>query len=157
VFVVIAAGSCPFQASAEEGWIADKNGCKIANPSPRPKESVTWNGGCVGGFADGNGLMQWYLDGVPSARYQGNVHQGVISGNGRLSLPDGATYDGEWVNGKQHGRGTLTAPDGSSYAGEWKDGEPDGHGTMKRASGETVTGNWKQGSYVGPDEDKEQQ
>ena len=47
-------------ARSDEGYIADKNGCKIANPSPKPSETVAWSGGCKDGFADGNGIMQWY-------------------------------------------------------------------------------------------------
>jgi hypothetical protein len=140
-------------AGAEEGWIADKNGCKIANPTPRPNESVTWDGACVDGFADGSGVMQWYVNAAPGPRYEGTVRGGVISGRGKLTLPDGTRYDGEWVDGKQQGNGTLSASDGSTYRGEWKDGEPDGRGTMRSASGDIVRGNWKQGTYVGPGDD----
>ena len=145
-------------AHADEGWITDKNGCKIANPTPRANESVTWDGTCVDGFADGSGVMQWYLGATPGARYEGVVARGQFFGHGKLTLPDGASYDGEWVNGKQQGNGTLSTPDGAAYRGEWKNGEPDGHGTMRAASGETVTGNWKEGTYVGPgDGDAENQ
>lgn len=143
-------------AQAQQGWITDANGCKIANPNPRPTESVKWNGACVDGFADGQGVMQWYSDSAPGPRYEGNLRRGVVSGRGKLTLPDGSMYDGEWSDGKQQGTGTLTTADGTSYQGEWKNGEPDGRGTMRDASGQSVTGNWKAGRYIGPgDEDTE--
>jgi len=146
-------GTAP-SAWAQQGWITDAKGCKIANPNPRPTESVTWNGACVDGFADGQGVMQWYSDATPGPRYEGNLKRGVISGRGKLTLPDGSMYDGEWSDGKQQGTGTLTTPDGGSYQGEWRNGEPDGRGTMRDASGKTATGNWRQGRYIGP-EDKD--
>jgi len=51
-------------ASADETeWIADKRGCKVANPFPRAGESITWSGPCKNGFADGQGILQWFFNG----------------------------------------------------------------------------------------------
>ena len=52
------------QAAPDEdsGWIADKRGCKVANPFPRPGESITWSGECKNGFAQGSGVLQWYSE-----------------------------------------------------------------------------------------------
>lgn len=152
-FLPFALALCVNLAGAEDGYIADKNGCKIANPSPKPKETVTWSGACKEGYADGQGAMQWYDDGNPGARYEGTLVHGVISGQGKLSLSNGTTYEGGWLNGKQSGAGVLTTTDGGTYRGEWKNGEPDGAGVMHSASGETVTGIWKEGLYVGPAQD----
>jgi hypothetical protein len=137
-------------ARSEEGWIEDKTGCKIANPSPKPTESVTWSGACTGGFAQGQGIMQWYEDDQPGPRYEGSLARGAPSGQGKLTMPDGTAYEGGWLDGKQNGTGKYSAPGGTSYEGEWKNGAPDGRGTMHSGSGEVTHGIWKGGTYVGP-------
>ena len=40
-------------AIAEDQYIKDAKGCKVANPNPKPNESVLWSGPCVNGFAQG--------------------------------------------------------------------------------------------------------
>jgi hypothetical protein len=143
-------------ARSDEGYIADKNGCKIANPNPKPSESVTWSGACKDGFADGDGIMQWYDQDKPGSRYEGTVVRGLLAGQGKLTLADGTTYDGGWLDGKQNGTGTLRAANGASYSGEWKNGMPDGRGVMRNASGDAVRGLFKQGNYVEPDKEKQE-
>jgi hypothetical protein len=145
--LLVLAAAC---ASAEDGWIADKNGCKIANPSPKPGETVTWSGACANGFAQGQGVVQWYKDGKPGVTYEGALARGAASGQGKLTMPDGATYAGGWLDGKQDGSGKYSAPGGARYEGEWKDGAPNGRGIMHGASGEVMDGVWKAGTYVGP-------
>lgn len=137
-------------AWAEDGYIADQNGCKIANPAPKPNETVNWSDGCKDGYAQGKGVMQWYEDKQPGAHYEGELVRGVVSGHGKLTLADGTTYDGGWLDGKQHGTGTLKTVDGGSYVGEWKNGAPDGRGVMRAASGEFVDGIFKEGIFIGP-------
>lgn len=141
-------------AWSDEGYISDNNGCKIANPNPKPNETVTWSGKCKDGFADGEGVMQWSENNQPGGRYEGTLVHGALSGQGKLTLPDGTSYDGGWLAGKQHGTGVLKDPDGGSYSGEWKNGQPDGRGTMRRASGDAVRGVWKDGVYIGPESDQ---
>jgi hypothetical protein len=137
-------------ASPQDGWIADKSGCKIANPNPKPGETVTWSGACANGFAQGQGVVQWYENGKPGVTYEGRVARGAASGQGKLTMPDGATYEGGWLDGKQEGSGKYSAPGGVRYEGEWKDGAPNGRGIMHSASGEVMDGIWKSGAYVGP-------
>ena len=137
-------------ANAEDGWITDGNGCKIANPSPKPDETVMWSGVCSDGFAQGPGVVQWFEAGKPGATYKGALARGAPSGQGKLTMPDGATYEGGWLDGKQDGSGKYSAPGGARYEGEWKDGAPNGRGIMYGASGEVLDGIWKSGTYVGP-------
>ena len=63
-------------AGDDVSWIADSNGCKIANPFPQPGETVTWSGGCSKGLADGDGVMQWFIDGKPLDMYEGTLKEG---------------------------------------------------------------------------------
>ena len=142
---------CAPPALAQDGFIRDEKGCKVSNPAPKPNESVKWSGNCVEGYADGKGVLQWYVDGVPSTRYEGTIRGGVLSGKGKLSMPNGASYEGEWLAGKQAGKGVQVMPDGTRYEGEWKNGQPDGHGMLRNSAGETVEGDWKDGAFVGPE------
>jgi hypothetical protein len=150
VFLVLLLGMATLCASADDGWIADKNGCKLANPSPKPSETVTWSGTCTDGFAQGNGVVQWYEDGKPGVTYEGALVRGAASGQGKLTMPDGATYEGGWREGKQEGSGKYSAPSGVRYEGEWKDGVPNGPGIMHDPSGAVLDGIWKSGTYLGP-------
>jgi hypothetical protein len=152
---VIGVSFTAVQVRAEEGFIADQKGCKVANPSPKPKESVQWNGQCVNGYADGKGVLQWYTNNEPNSRYEGTLRRGQLSGQGTLTMPNGASYAGQWVAGKQEGKGVQSMPDGSRYEGEWKNGQPDGRGVLRNAAGETLDGHWSEGAYVGPEEKKD--
>jgi hypothetical protein len=139
------------QAAPEEdtGWIADKRGCKVANPFPRPGESITWSGECKNGFAQGQGVLQWYLNGQEDDRYEGTLDMGWAEGHGVLSRGDGGKYDGEWKQSMQHGKGRYEAPDGSWYEGQWKMGKPHGQGQYRRPDGKIFIGVWIDGVYEG--------
>ncbi len=137
-------------AAADEGYIGDQNGCKIANPNPRPNETVSWSGGCVSGFGQGEGVMEWLIDQQPGPRYEGGLDHGELSGTGTLIMPDGTRYQGGWSSGKQNGLGKLALPGGDAYEGGWKDGQPDGEGTMILGSGQMVKGVWKEGALIAP-------
>lgn len=136
--------------AADITYSKDSKGCKVANPTPKPKETVTWSGRCTGGFAQGKGVLQFYLDGKPGARYEGELQKGVMAGRGKLRTGDGAMYDGDWVAGKPDGYGEYTAPDGSTFVGGWTAGKQDGPGTLRNKDGGGVAGRWKDGQYVGP-------
>ena len=55
----ICAALLAFPALAEDGFIADEHGCKVANPSPKRHETVSWSGKCVEGYADGKTVAQY--------------------------------------------------------------------------------------------------
>ena len=133
-------------AYAEPSWIADqKTGCQIINPRPIPDESVSWEGACKDGKADGPGILRWYAKGklfltlkgvmedgqcqrnctVTTAagyNYVGDLQDNRPNGSGAMHYPDGTRYSGGWANGKKHGKGILTAKDGSSHNEEWEHG-----------------------------------
>jgi len=141
-----------FADDEEASWIADAKGCKIANPFPQPGETVTWNGQCVNGLADGQGVMQWFIDGKPMDRYEGNLSQGWAEGEGTL-VREGGRYAGEWKRSTQDGRGRFEAPDGSWYEGEWKEGQPHGQGRYQTPDGRLISGTWDDGVYQGEEDD----
>src|SRR5690242_6621161 len=73
---LLAALCTSFAAVAVEddvSWITDKRGCKVANTFPRERETITWSGPCKDGYADGEGVMQWFLNGKEDDRYEGQM------------------------------------------------------------------------------------
>jgi hypothetical protein len=130
------------------GWIADSRGCKVANPFPQPGETIKWSGSCKNGLADGNGVLEWFVNGKPLDRYEGTLQQGWAEGKGTL-LREGGRYVGDWKHSLQNGNGRFDAPDGSWYEGEWKDGQPHGHGQFQTPDGRLFTGTWENGVYEG--------
>ncbi len=81
-------------------------------------------------------------------KYEGEIHQNKITGQGRYIFPSGSTYEGSLLNGLRHGTGKYVSPDGITYEGEWKNGLKDGKGIMKRDT-MTYEGDWKEGRING--------
>ncbi len=138
----------PAPAADQTVWLKDKRGCKFANPTPKPKESIAWSGDCVDGYVGGKGVLQFFADGKEGAHYEGTLKKGRLTGRGKLTTPDGVTYDGDWLDGKQDGYGKYVAADGSTYEGGWTAGQPDGSGTYRSPTGEVIRGRWKDGKLV---------
>jgi hypothetical protein len=140
-------------ADEDVAWIADKNGCKVANPFPQPGESISWSGACKNGVADGDGLLQWYIDGKAADRYEGALREGWAEGKGTLTRAEGGRYSGDWKHSLQDGNGRYEATDGSWYEGQWKQGQPHGHGQYRTPDGRTVVGEWVNGVFEGDMDD----
>jgi hypothetical protein len=80
-------------------WITATNQpCKIWNPHPEPNESVTWSGPCKDGYASGQGLLRWTVNGKLDAEFEGRYANGKRNGRGVLTTPDGKHMEGEWIN-----------------------------------------------------------
>ncbi|MFN0041235.1 MAG: hypothetical protein ACKVP2_17105 [Burkholderiales bacterium] len=137
----------PAWAQEETVWIADKNGCKVANPFPQPEETITWSGKCKNGFADGEGVLEWFVKGKSADRFEGMLEQGWAEGRGTLTRAEGSRYSGQWVRSMEEGEGRLDAPDGSSYEGRWKQGKPHGSGRYRTPDGRVISGEWVDGEY----------
>lgn len=153
-FVMLATLLCvvspaPSSAADEAGWIKDKKGCRIANPNPKPGESVDWSGKCQQGYADGEGVVQFFEGSKAGARYEGELKKGVMAGHGKLEMADGSVYDGDWVDGKPDGFGRYRDAAGDSYVGGWTAGLQDGPGTLTPKDGKRIIGTWRKGQYVG--------
>ncbi|MFL6660367.1 MAG: hypothetical protein ACJ8GW_19930 [Massilia sp.] len=135
-------------AASPEATIG-KDDCKVINPHPIGRESVTWTGPCKDGFAEGVGKLSWFLDGELRSEYEGGMQGGRYHGAGYRREVDGDQYEGQFVNGKLNGTGTKLALDRSRYDGQWKDGLMDGEGTMRYALGGSYAGQWRHGKFNG--------
>ncbi len=134
---------------AEVHWLQDKRGCKFANPTPKPNESVTWSGACVGWLHAGQGRPAVHHRRQAGRTLRGNAHQGTVDRPRRAAHPPTtAVYDGDWVDSKPDGYGAYTAADGSKYEGAWTAGQFDGPGSFRSAKGEVVRGVWENGKLV---------
>lgn len=132
-------------AATAGAWIADpKTGCQVWNPRPSPGESIGWAGQCKDGFAEGEGVLDWFRGGKPYERDEGRWIAGRQRGVGAQTWP-GGSYKGELFDGLPHGQGVLIA-DGVRYDGAWANGTPSGVGTLTNENG-TFSGTWRDGCF----------
>lgn len=109
------------QAAAAQLVVADsRTGCKVRFLSAAGPQTprVTWDGPCVGGFAQGTGTVQ-FDSGV---RYVGEMRDGWRNGTGRLTMPDGGFSEGRFVNSQLSGPGAVQDPAGNRFEGTYIDG-----------------------------------
>lgn len=87
------------QAGKPPSWITDsKTGCKIWNPSPEARETIRWSGGCEGGYAQGKGTLQFFENGKPGDRFEGEYQAGKRNGHGVVTMSNGTRIEGDWRN-----------------------------------------------------------
>ncbi len=85
----------------------------------------------------------------PEGVYEGALHAGKRSGQGRFTFLSGDIYEGEWQDDKRCGEGTMTFANGNRYTGSWSDNKCHGIGTMYYADGDVYEGEWKDGKRSG--------
>jgi hypothetical protein len=106
-------------------WIADlQSGCRVWSANSAGNETIEWTGACAGGFAQGRGTLQWFIDGRPAWRDEGEFRDGKLAGAGTRIEPDGARYEGFWRGSQAHGAGRYVTPDGNVFEGFWRNGCP---------------------------------
>ena len=132
---------------AGEYIIDNTKGCKVR--TSMPKLTASWSGDCVGGIANGNGIIRFYKDQKLFLTYDGALKDGKINGKGTLTWPDGTKYVGELKDGAPDGEGAFTFFGGTKYVGEFKDGKFDGKGTLPRESGYKYVGEFKNSKLNG--------
>ena len=82
--------------------------------------------------------------------YRGKTADGLRSGKGRYKFSNAFyEYEGEWVDGIMHGEGKLSMRDGSVYEGRFDRGAMNGWGTRSWADGSTYSGQFSQGEMDG--------
>jgi hypothetical protein len=177
VLAVMLLALLPVSALAETPqpvWIADpRTGCQVWNSNPEVGDTISWSGGCQLNLANGTGVLQWYHNGRPNGRYEGEYRDGKANGHGDFTSADGtryegefrddeanghgvasfangARYEGDYRNGKFDGQGVFTSADGTRYEGEWRDDTPNGGGIMTWPDGARYEGKFRDGKANGP-------
>jgi hypothetical protein len=126
-------------------WISDNRmRCRVWNPNPTAQESASWSGSCEDGFAQGEGVVQWFRNGLPLERNEGSWMRGRQVGHGVQVWTTGR-YEGDVRDGMPHGHGVLVLGD-ARYEGEFSDGKPNGAGILRNPKG-VFEGIWKSGCF----------
>lgn len=79
----------------------------------------------------------------PEGVYEGALHAGKRSGQGRFTFLSGDIYEGEWQDDKRCGEGTMTFANGNRYTGSWSDNKCNGTGTTYYSDGTVYEGEWR--------------
>lgn len=155
----------------------EEHGPESATPGARFK------GRWVNGKKSGQGSFRYGSEDedFPDEEYIGEFTNGMMTGKGRYTWPDGSWDEGDFVNEMLHGKGTrflaydeeedtepqtyvgefqinlqhgfgkLTWEDGESYEGEWEEGVYHGHGIYTLSNGAVYEGDWVDGQSDGFD------
>ncbi|MGE0425846.1 MAG: tetratricopeptide repeat protein [Reyranellaceae bacterium] len=84
-------------------WVKDPySGCRLWKNWSDPKVALHWSGPCVDGVAEGEGILEWWIQEKPYlspemyARYEGRVRNGRRDGPGLYVSRYGRREQGEW-------------------------------------------------------------
>ncbi|WGG50725.1 MORN repeat-containing protein [Rugamonas sp. DEMB1] len=157
---------------AEPQYLNAERDCRVADPQPQPGLSVTWEGACKDGYADGMGVLRWFLKEQPHGAYEGVLRAGRPNGPGFRLNPDNSSLQGDFVDGRLDGPGVYVTPmngklsatfrhgqpsgkveftynNGDRYQGDWSANGPHGQGSMQFALGGSYQGFWLYGRMEG--------
>ena len=109
-------------AQAAQGWIADpRSGCRAWDNYPAPDDRIQWEGGCIGGYVEGHGTLQWFSKGENYETASGDFNKGMLEGHGTVEAKRGH-FDGEFHGNRPNGVGSFRTKDGDVYSGAWSNG-----------------------------------
>jgi hypothetical protein len=90
----------PLLNSPNARWITSREGIRLWNPNPQPNESCSWTGTKdEKGYADGPGLVIWYMNSAIAQVSSGTYVAGRADGVEVITLPDG----NNWVTYSENG------------------------------------------------------
>ena len=149
--LILAAALAPRAAqAAEPGWVTDKRaGCKVWDRDPDPKDTITWSGRCQNGMAQGPGVVEWFVDGQPYGRDEGEYRDGKMNGRGVLTWVNGARFEGEFRDDMKNGPGVWKSSKGDRFEGVYLDDLRTGHGVEIFANGNRFEGEYRGGKSNG--------
>lgn len=111
-------------AQTEAQWIEDpRNGCKVFNNRPETSETITYDGECKNGYADGEGTVVWFKDQIFIQKGEGSWKKGKMNGKGTYEWSNGDRYLGDFVESRRTGKGVYIRPTGEKYVGDFVNGK----------------------------------
>lgn len=123
VMLTLASAASAAGQQLPSDWITDpKSGCRAWNAAPRAGESVTWEGPCVDGTAEGKGVLRWFLNGEMTEIDAGDFKKGKLDGHAEITNPPNFSFEGEFRDHLPNGPGTMHDADGQVYSGQWVNG-----------------------------------
>jgi len=117
----------------------------------KDRNQPRYEGEIADGIPSGNGIL--YL---PNGFYDGEFKLGKFNGKGKRLYFEKGKLVGEFFNNKAHGQGTYTYLDGDKYVGGYRYGKKSGQGTYTFSNGRRYEGEWKnnkkhgQGTFTWP-------
>ena len=133
---------CTGRASSEGCWmeISNHRGCYLWNEAPQDNVTVTWNGECSNGFAQGRGEETWYQNGAHSQTNVGSYRAGQSDGFWVIRTSDGSRWEGPYVNGERHGVWTAYDQSGNRLGtSRYENGRPVGSSESAVEAGAVAT------------------
>lgn len=130
-------------------YIQDAKGCKVFNPNPQPNESIIWKGACVNGYAEGQGILEWFDNESLTEYDEGSWSRGKRAGKGSTNWANGDRYEGDYVENERTGKGLFIWADGDHYEGDFIDGKRTGQGKLLFTNGNRYQGDWVNGKAHG--------
>ncbi len=79
---------------------SERPNCKVWFKHIFTEDSVTWTGGCLNGFAHGNGTWIGYTQGRQSSQYTGEILNGKPNGMGIYSFRGSRKLEGNFKDGE---------------------------------------------------------
>ena len=125
------AGSSPEGGTHVGRW--DEGNPVGPNEAAAPADALHSRGEATGTPGAASPRCKLTIEGE-SLDWSGPCVNGLASGEGRATAPDGSTYAGAAQNGKPHGFGTVETTEGY-YQGFFRAGLPHGEGTFRGSDG----------------------
>ena len=137
------------QGTWASGYTADPSGCKAFDLEPMAAETIAFSGGCLDGYLDGPGRLQWFINGKQVSEQTGTFVRGMMEGAGTKAYPGGTIYTGYFSHGLRSGHGEERDPNGIVTTGEWRDRAVYGPGTRLYKDGTLYKGIFENGAVKG--------
>lgn len=123
--------TCAVKPVGSSCWmaLADRPDCYVWNPNLQNRESVTWNGGCEGNVARGDGTLSWAVADGDSLRKEGSsigrLRKGKFHGHWVNLFPAGGRLEGTYMDGLKHGL-FVSRSSFERWKGEFSRGKEEG-------------------------------
>lgn len=125
------------------------SGCQVGTFKPDPQLSVRWNGPCVGGKAQGRGIVEWSLAGKFASRTEAEFRAGLIEGRAIVVSADGTLREAEFRDSKREGRCITIFASGERFEGQCANDVANGPGKEHFASGDAYYGDFRNDKMTG--------
>lgn len=119
-------------AQQEGTFVEVKKKCKVWwKTSLKENEKLKWKGKKENGFAQGEGILTYYINNKERKIYQGNIKNGKFHGFGKYTfdISNNYYYNGIWNEGLYNGNGTLNSAE-CIYKGNFNQGKKSGKGEI---------------------------